>query len=38
MNTTLNNMETEFEEKDFSKNIENKTEIKDRKFKYEISK
>ena len=28
MNTTLNNMETEFEEKDFSKNIENKTEIK----------
>lgn len=28
MNTTLNNMETEFEEKDYSKNIENKTEIK----------
>lgn len=28
MNTILNNMETEFEEKDFSKNIENKTEIK----------
>ena len=28
MNTTLNNMEIEFEEKDFSKNIENKTEIK----------
>ena len=28
MDTTLNNMETEFEEKDYSKNIENKTEIK----------
>ncbi|CAI3651294.1 putative ABC transporter, ATPase component [Clostridium neonatale] len=28
MNTTLNNMETEVEEKDYSKNIENKTEIK----------